>query len=53
MENRQPTLVPKARDALLRYGHQVVLARPKFEVVFVSRTHNGIWGIGGRKRQAQ
>jgi phosphopantothenate---cysteine ligase (ATP) len=36
-------LIPKSRDALQRYGHQVVIGnelhRRKFEVVFVSRAN--------------
>lgn len=38
-------LIPKARAALERYGHQVVIGndlhRRKFEVVFVSRETDG------------
>lgn len=37
-------MIPKARIALERYGHQVVIGndlhRRKFEVVFVSRDHS-------------
>lgn len=41
LETDEQLLVPKARAALERYGHQVVIGndlhRRKFEVVFVSR----------------
>lgn len=40
LETDQTLLIPKARGALKRYGHQVVIGndlhRRKFEVVFVS-----------------
>lgn len=42
METDENLLIPKARAALERYGHQVVIGnelhRRKFEVVFVSRS---------------
>ncbi|KAG6900291.1 hypothetical protein C0993_000264 [Termitomyces sp. T159_Od127] len=42
LETDQQLLIPKARAALERYGHQVVIGnelhRRKYEVVFVSRT---------------
>jgi len=41
LETEERLLIPKARAALERYGHQVVIGnelhRRKFEVVFVSR----------------
>ena len=41
LETEQDLLLPKARQALERYGHQVVIGndlhRRKFEVVFVSK----------------
>ena len=47
LETDPTLLIPKARAALERYGHQVVIGnnlhRRKFEVVFVSRT----LGTGG------
>ena len=43
LETDPALLIPKARTALERYGHQVVIGndlhRRKFEVVFVSRKH--------------
>ena len=40
LETDNELLIPKARDALVRYGHQVVIGnelhRRKYEVVFVS-----------------
>ena len=42
LETDERLLIPKARAALERYGHQVVIGndlnRRKYEVVFVSRT---------------
>ncbi|EIN08327.1 phosphopantothenate-cysteine ligase [Punctularia strigosozonata HHB-11173 SS5] len=42
LETDQALLIPKARGALERYGHQVVIGndlhRRKYEVVFISRT---------------
>ncbi|KAJ3560442.1 hypothetical protein NP233_g10838 [Leucocoprinus birnbaumii] len=44
LETDQELLIPKARAALERYGHQVVIGndlhRRKFEVVFVSRNND-------------
>ncbi|KAL4245483.1 PPC synthetase family protein [Abortiporus biennis] len=43
LETDQELLIPKARGALARYGHQVVIGnelhRRKYEVVFVSKQH--------------
>ncbi|TFK26141.1 phosphopantothenate-cysteine ligase [Coprinopsis marcescibilis] len=48
LETDDKLLIPKARQALERYGHQVVIGndlhRRKFEVVFVSRKNNSIDG---------
>ncbi|TFY73900.1 hypothetical protein EWM64_g10113 [Hericium alpestre] len=45
LETDPALLIPKARGALERYGHQIVvgndLHRRKYEVVFVSREHAG------------
>lgn len=45
LETDEDLLIPKARNALERYGHQVVvgneLNRRKFEVVFVERLSDG------------
>jgi phosphopantothenate-cysteine ligase len=45
LETDSTLLIPKARAALERYGHQVVIGndlhRRKFQVVFVSRKHGG------------
>lgn len=48
--------MPKARAALSRYGHQLVIGndlhRRKFEVVFVERAHPSSEGRTPRKGQA-
>lgn len=45
LETDEDLLIPKARTALERYGHQVVvgneLNKRKYEVVFVERDTNG------------
>lgn len=45
LETDEDLLIPKARNALERYGHQIVvgneLNRRKYEVVFVERTSDG------------
>jgi phosphopantothenate-cysteine ligase len=45
LETDEDLLIPKARAALERYGHQVVignnLVRRKYEVVFVERKESG------------
>ena len=45
LETDPTLLVPKARAALERYGHHLVIGndlhRRKYEVVFVSRDHHG------------
>jgi len=49
LETDQNLLLPKARQALERYGHQVVIGndlhRRKFEVVFVSKARAGPPGL--------
>jgi len=49
LETDQDLLLPKARQALERYGHQVVIGndlhRRKFEVVFVSKARPGPPGL--------